>query len=112
MNRTISAALLSAFVFPGAGHLYLRRARRGMLFLLPTLAAATVFVVDVVGRASAIADQVIAGTVAPDIPAIAARLEAGGSPYASMAATVLVVAWVASIADTVLITRADRRGAR
>jgi hypothetical protein len=112
MTRALSAALLSAFVFPGAGHLYLHRKRRGMLFLLPALAAATVFVVDVMGRASAVVDKVMAGTVAPDLAAIAAQLEAGGSTYGSAAATVLVLAWAGSIADAFVVARSVERAAR
>lgn len=110
MNRTLNAALLSAFVFPGAGHLYLRRARRAMLFLLPALAAATVFIVDLAARASAIVDRVLAGAVAPDVAAIAAQLEAGGSTYGSAAAAVLVLAWIGAIADVFVVERSAGPG--
>jgi hypothetical protein len=114
MQRAVSAGLLSAFVFPGAGHLYLRRRRRACVFLLPTLAAAFVFAQDVMQRASALADQVIAGTLPLDPAAIAARLQAqgGSSALGTVCGAVLVACWLGSIVDSVVVARALERGAR
>jgi hypothetical protein len=38
MKASYKAALLSAFVFPGVGHLYLKRYSRGLVILFPVLA--------------------------------------------------------------------------
>src|SRR4051812_18356428 len=78
MQRAVPAALLSALVFPGAGHLYLRRRARACAFIVPTLVAAVVFVGDVARRASGLADQVVAGTLPLDPAAIAAQLQSQG----------------------------------
>jgi hypothetical protein len=112
MQRAVNAALLSAFVFPGAGHLYLRRHRRACLFLVPTLVAAFVFAGDVMQRASALADQVIAGTLPLDPAAIAARLQAQGGTSAleTVCGAVLVACWLGSIVDSVVVARALERG--
>jgi hypothetical protein len=112
MQRTVSAALLSAFVFPGAGHLYLRRRLRACVFLLPTLVAAFVFAGDVMQRASALADLVVAGTLALDPAAIAARLQAQGgrSALETVCGAVLVACWLGSIVDSVVVARALERG--
>jgi hypothetical protein len=112
MQRAVSAGLLSAFVFPGAGHWYLRRRRRACVFLLPTLAAVFVFASDVMQRASALADQVIAGTLPLDPTAIAARLQAqgGSSALGTVCGAVLVACWLGSIVDSVLVARALERG--
>ena len=61
MNRPVIAALLSALVFPGAGHLYLKRNGRALLFLLPTALAVAVFIGQAFEQAAAIADQILAG---------------------------------------------------
>ncbi len=37
MNRAIKAALLSALVFPGSGHLYLKYRRRGLAIMFLTV---------------------------------------------------------------------------
>jgi TM2 domain-containing membrane protein YozV len=108
MQRAVSAGLLSALVFPGAGHLYLRRGRRACIFLLPTLAALFVLAGDIAQRASVLADQVMAGTLAPDPAAIAARLQTqGGTSGLDIACSaVLVACWLGSIIDSVVIARA------
>jgi hypothetical protein len=107
MQLAVRAALLSAFVFPGAGHLYLHRPKRACLFLLPTLVAAVWFASDVMSRATALADQVLAGTVALDPAALAARLEAqgGGSYVTTVCTVVLVVCWIGSIVDSFVVAQ-------
>lgn len=101
MNRSLVAALLSGLVFPGAGQLYLKRGKRALLFGLPALAAAIVFISGVMARASAIIDQIQAGTVALDPVAIAAQLEAQdkGSMLGTISATVMIAAWILSVID-------------
>jgi len=107
MNRALNAALISALVFPGAGHLYLRRGARASLFLLPTLVAVVVFLNDAMAQAGAIAAQIMAGTVSADPLAIAARLEQnGGSVLASVAVTVMVVCWIGATVDAYMLGRA------
>ncbi|MFL6675755.1 MAG: DUF6677 family protein [Massilia sp.] len=111
MRRPVIASLLSAFVFPGAGHLYLRRPLRACVFLLPSLVAATWYFGDMLARASSLADQVMAGTVAPDPAALAARLEAqGGSPLAALCGMLLLALWLAAIVDSFMVARAAERG--
>lgn len=107
MNRGVAAALLSGLVFPGAGHLYLRRPRRALLFIVPTLVAAIVYVSDMAQRVSGMVDQVLAGSVAPNAAAIAARLDAqgAGSPLATVSAIVLLACWVGAIVDSVVVAR-------
>lgn len=41
MNIALKAALFSAFLFPGWGHFYLKKYKRGFFFLLPVLACVT-----------------------------------------------------------------------
>jgi TM2 domain-containing membrane protein YozV len=110
MNRAAIAALLSALVFPGAGHFYLRRARRAWLFLVPALAGAIVWLGNLATQVSALLDQVLAGTLAPDPVAIAARLEAQGgqSPLVTFAAILFAVCWVAAIIDAIAVARSAR----
>ncbi len=110
MSRPVIAALISALVFPGAGHLYLKRGGRALLFLLPTLAAVVVFLGQAFGQASEIAEQIMAGTVAPDPVAIAARLEqsGGASTVGTVAAGVMLVCWIGATVDAYLLARAGK----
>lgn len=111
MQHAVRAALISALVFPGAGHLYLRRPARACLFLVPALVAAVWFGNDLMTRATALADQVLAGTLALDPAALAARLEAqgGGSHVATACEVVLVLCWAGSIVDSYLVARRLKR---
>ncbi len=110
MNRAPAAALLSALVFPGVGHFYLRRPRRAWLFLVPALIAAVIWFGDVATQVSTILDQVTSGAIAPDPVAIAAKLEkeGGSSPLVHVAAIVFAVCWVGSIVDALLVGRRSR----
>lgn len=108
MDRPIKAALISALVFPGAGHLYLKRAGRACLFMLPTMAAIAVFVSEAFAQASALAGQIMAGSLPADPVALAARLEQGGgdTTLGTAAAALMLVCWVGAIADAYLLGRA------
>jgi thiosulfate reductase cytochrome b subunit len=108
MQRAVSAALLSAFVFPGAGHLFLRRPVRACVFLLPTLVALFLFAGELMRRTSALADQVLTGRLALDPVAIAARYEAQGglSGVATLCGWVLLACWIGSIVDSIVVARA------
>ena len=107
MNRAVNAALISALVFPGAGHLYLKRGARACLFLLPTLVAVMVWLNDAMAQASAIAAQIMAGTMSADPVAIAASLEQhGGSTLTTLAVTVMVVCWIGATLDAWMLGRA------
>ncbi len=115
MQQAVRAALISALVFPGTGQLYLRRPVRACVFLLPALAAAAWFANDVMEQATALANQVLAGTLSLDPAALQARLEAqGGSHVATACGVVLVLCWVGSIVDAYVVgkraARADGQG--
>ena len=107
MNRSVKAALLSALVFPGAGQVFLKRGARACLFVLPTIAAITVFVNDALTQATLIADQILAGTAPLDPVALAVRLEqgSGDSALGTAAAIVMLVCWIGATVDAYLLGR-------
>jgi hypothetical protein len=110
MSRSTIALLLSALVFPGAGHLYLKRKARALLFIVPTLVAAGYFMRDAALRASDMVDQVMAGSIDADPVAIAARLEQAGptSFLVTLAIYVMVGCWIAAAVDAWLLGRKAR----
>jgi hypothetical protein len=114
MNRAASAALLSAFVFPGVGHLYLRRPLRACLFIVPAAVAAVLYFGDAFSQASAMLDQIQSGALAPDPAAIAARLEAQDSGFSlgSVSGLVLLACWAGSIIDSFVVARRAGPGAK
>ncbi len=101
----IRAALFSALLFPGLGQLLvLKRRNRALLFMVTAFAALLFLLRTAFTAASRIAEQVTAGTLPLDPQAIAAQIEAtnSGGMAGNIAATVLLVAWLASILDALL----------
>lgn len=110
MKPAVRAALMNAFLFPGVGHIHLKRRARGCIFLLPTVLAAIVFLSGAMDQANQIAAQILAGTMPLDPTLIAARLEssAADTPLLSASVYVLVGCWAASIADALWMLRDER----
>ena len=107
MSRSTNALLLSLLVFPGAGHLHLKRPARALAFIVPTLAAAVYIVRTVLAPATEMANRLIAEGTIPDPLALAAQLEQSGatSGRVELAVYVLVACWVAAAVDAWLLGR-------
>lgn len=107
MSRSTTALLLSALVFPGAGHLYLKRRTRALAFAMPTLVATVYFIVDATKRANDMVGQVMSGSLGTDPVAIAARLEQSGptSFLVDLATYVMLACWIGAMVDAWLLGR-------
>ncbi|WGG48317.1 DUF6677 family protein [Rugamonas sp. DEMB1] len=107
MTPSLKAALVNGLLFPGLGHLLLRRAGRGCLFLLPTLLAAGYLLRRMAQLIMPLAEQVASGALplAPEL--IAQRVEAAGlaGPAGNLAALVLLVCWLGSVLDALWLGR-------
>jgi hypothetical protein len=97
MNLPVKAALMSAFLLPGFGQIYLKRYLRGLLFLLPVLAGLTFMVASVLRAVweSLNRLQVEGGTVDPTV----IEHVAGGVSYTGTISFIIMVIWVASVID-------------
>lgn len=75
MKRSTKAVLLSALVFPGSGHFYLKRWAEGIL--LSTVAAVALYLITSVvwQTAMEIAGQIQSGAIASDAHTISALVE-------------------------------------
>ena len=101
MKKSTKAALLSALVFPGLGHLYLRRYLPGSLLALGALLAVGFLTVTAVAVATDIVARIQSGAVPPDIVAVHRLVldelrESGRS--ADLATLILMTLWVTGIA--------------
>lgn len=110
MKPPVRAALMNAFLFPGVGHIHLKRIARGCIFLLPTLIAAIIFLSGTMDQANQIAAQILAGTMPLDPTLIAAKVEssAADTPMMTASVYVLVVCWAASILDALWMLKDER----
>jgi hypothetical protein len=110
MKPPLRAALINAFLFPGLGHIHLKRYARACIFLLPTLAAAIIFFTGAIDQANEVAAQIMSGNMPLDPALIAARVEAssGDTPLMTASMYVLIGFWAASIIDALLMLKGER----
>ncbi len=117
MKRSTKAALLSGLVFPGIGHLYLKRYIPGSILCVAS-ASAIYFIVSV---AMTTAFEVVekiqsnSGTAALDIASITEMVSQQSSTTeqpVNIATLVLVVCWVIGIVDSYRQGRAQEKAER
>jgi hypothetical protein len=110
MSKSGKAALLSALVFPGAGHLFLKKHLTGAILLCASLAALYLIAADIWEKALAIVEKIERGEVSPDVAAIAELLSrqpmGNESHLLNAALPVLIICWLIGIADSYRCGRA------
>lgn len=110
MNKATKAALLSGLVFPGVGHLYLRRWVTGAL-LAGIASYALYTMVSVVLRvARDVAREVESGAVAANVEALTQRVAqqmSGSEQATSIASWVLLTCWITGIVGAYLQGRRE-----
>lgn len=103
MKKSNKAVLLSALVFPGAGHFLLKKRVIGSVLVCASLVALYLIIANMLNRAQEIADKILSGDVAPDVAAITellSRQPADESQLLDVAWAVLVISWLIAIADS------------
>lgn len=64
MSRSLKSALLSGLVFPGAGHLYLKKYRRALVLVITTLVCLSLIIMETVDQAMMVLEQLEASGAA------------------------------------------------
>lgn len=107
MKASTKAALISALVFPGLGHLVLRKGARGLLFIVPAALAVIYLLRSVLQLLDRIMDDINRGALALDPVAILDRVNAAGidNTATNLASLVCIVCWAGSIIDALWLGR-------
>ncbi len=109
MRRSTTAVLLSAFVLPGAGQLYLKHYSRGIALMAISLACLWIIVDRVMQQASLVLDRIGSEGDAIDANQISGLLaqtsNTSGSTVATIATLVLAGCWLVGIVDTYLLAK-------
>ena len=104
MSKSIKAALLSALVFPGAGHFYLKRYLAGLLLTGATFAAIYFMISSTVQRAFEISDKILRSNAQLDIASItqaASQNSAGAdTQLLNIATAAITICWLIAIIDS------------
>ena len=114
MNQSIKAALLSAFVFPGVGHFFLKKHITGTVLAGSALASLALVISRTVERALQIFEKIQSGEVQPDVAAITELVtkQSSGTDanLLSIASAVLIIDFLIGIADSYRVGRAQDKG--
>jgi len=109
VKRSTKAVLLSAFVFPGAGHLYLKQFLIGILLSGGSASALYFIVSSAVSKALEIAETIQSEGVPLDVDAIASLVteqsRGAESSSLSIATIALIAFWVIGIVDSYRVGR-------
>jgi len=111
MKKSTKAVLLSALVFPGTGHLYLKKHLFGTLLISSALIALYYLVTMMVEKAQHIVELILSGEVRPDIASVTELVTK--SPTGSegqllnIATAVLIIAWLVGIFDSYRVGRSQ-----
>lgn len=111
MKKAIKAALLSAFVFPGVGHLFLKRYISAALFATTAFTASYLLISKTLENALQIVDKIQRGEVPADIITItelvSQQTAANNLLSTDIITSVLLLTWLAAIIDCYRIGRSQ-----
>lgn len=104
MKKSTKAVLLSALVFPGSGHIYLKRYVAGAVLVSASFAVIIYTITKTTEKALSIADKIQNGNVPLDIEAITELVskQSSGSDILllNIATTALIVFWIIGVFDS------------
>ncbi|MGS2718332.1 hypothetical protein ACVBE9_09185 [Eionea flava] len=103
MKLSTRASLLSLFVFPGTGHIVLKRYLSGWTFISIAAAAALVIFISMMKRAYILSEQLATGEIPFNIKHIVETITATPpgveGNMLNIAVNIVVIVWVASTVD-------------
>lgn len=109
VKKSTKAVLLSALVFPGSGHLYLKKYISGVLLAGISFAAIYYVLTKSMEQAFAISDKILSGETQLDIQAITEQVaqQSGGADaqLLNVATIVICLCWLIGIIDAYRVGR-------
>ena len=109
MSKSKKAALISALVFPGAGHLYLKKYLSGAILVGATLGSLSYLIVKTVEITLQITEEIQAGKVqlnVMEITELVSKQTAGSEAQLyDVATAVIFISWLVGIIDSYRIGR-------
>jgi hypothetical protein len=115
MKKSMKAPLLSAFVFPGAGHFFLRKYVPGIILSGTEFSALYIIITKTVARALQIVEKIQSSEVQPDAATIAELVSkqpmGTEGQVLNIATVILIFIWLIGIVDSYRTGRALDKGA-
>jgi TM2 domain-containing membrane protein YozV len=113
MKTAIKAALLSGFMFPGLGQIYLKRYKRGLAILIPVVLGFVIIVGKVIASAMESLEAIQSGGGIADMETISnlARIDSAHSGIKLNVILLLVLCcWLFSVVDAYKIGKRSLPG--
>lgn len=109
MHKATKAALISAFIFPGCGHFYLKSKLRGVVFTLFSAGCLYVLITFAAKIANDISEKILSGEIPLDasrlMAEISSQLSGGAGESPNIASLLLLTCWVVGIIDSFILGR-------
>lgn len=109
MTKSLKAALLSALIFPGVGHFFLKKNLSGIALSGIALSGLYCIVSQMVERALQITDKIQHGEIPLDVAAISELISkqptGADAKLLNIASTVLIISWLIGIVDSYRVGR-------
>jgi len=114
MEKSVKAALLSALVYPGAGHYFLKKNIMCVVFVIAFSVPFYFIISDLIEKAEHVVEQIENGKIPLDITAISESLTQSTVGVAAQELNVsmylLVIIWLVGIVDSYRIGRIKNSG--
>lgn len=103
MKQSTKAALISAFVFPGVGHLLLKRYTSALLLIVSAMTAAYFIITQTLEKSLRLAEAIQSGNGQLDVTALtellAQQSNASDSSTLAIATSLFFIIWLIAIID-------------
>ena len=104
MKKSTKAALLSAFVFPGVGHIYLKKYVPGAVLVGVSLVGIYYLISKTVERSLQIVEKIQSGDIQLDVTAITELVSKQSTgteaQLLNFATAVIIICWLIAIIDS------------
>lgn len=109
----MKAVLLSTFVYPGAGHILLKKYAASVILIAAASVALYILVSNTLTKAMLISDKIINGEVQPDIEVIRELIVTLQTPAEvqaiNISTVIIIIAWLIGIIDSYRVGCAQER---
>jgi len=104
LSKSFKAALLSAFIYPGSGHFFLKKPVQGALLAGVATVCLCLLLVTTVEIAQQISDRILSGEIPMDIARITQeilkQLASSSIHQINITTSLIFISWLVSIIDS------------
>jgi TM2 domain-containing membrane protein YozV len=109
MKKSFTAILLSALVYPGVGHFFLKKTYRGILFSGIASICLYFLLLKVVVLSQEVANKILNGEIEPDLVSISETilnlLDESGVHQLNTVTLILILCWLIALVDSYRLGR-------